>query len=738
MLSAFFTKILVALAVVFSIVSLCAWLHEKGIRPIESLKASVRKMSLVGLCAFALWAAPFIQYGSTKGGSGGTNNVPQMVINPGGGLPPMVSPGAATNTISQNESAIHRQTGGVFGGIEQGNAIAGDVALVTSTNTPRVITAGDFERGFIQTRIGTDEEFDFMPPADATIVSDWRAFGAAEDWIYVAFTNWAFQVGTNDVNRMRVYSFGKVEPLVRDASGAIATNNWFSPFVASLGIVPQANWDWLAETDRPSQVWYAITPENSLVITWQNALLNRDTATPLSFQIEFKMDGQFIYRYDFSRLNTETITNILAGASYAGHAWATDSIPTNVTSMAFYPLSQEDIYNDDPDNDGLATIDELFFYNTDPRNPDTDYDGLSDYDELFTHETDPLDPYSLHSGYSDGFALKIGDLDPFSFPDGSTNSVLEHIFYSGTTNGVFSYPQSSDDMAVLQVSVSGSGTGDLIVGNQVVPLIAASAPQQTPQNLSGNTPRLMGAEPASAHPPLLVQLVKGETYPLYIRGDELLEVSLNSADFAFGILPTQNSFGRINFPNTVADTPCIHDFNARRKIVSLPASRDAHQLTAEWSSASDSVTVSNISPRSTSITGNFPARQTKSISYTLSHPEYLFGQTTYQQSVRFCPRPHDPDPDDPDEPDAPEDPEWFDHGAGDSSDGGEEHEEHWCCYWGTCGEWCGCGCDCTGSGDGDDVPGDTEDFDEECPEHNLPYEDCAYLHEDDYTKGYGR
>lgn len=77
--------------------------------------------------------------------------------------------------------------------------------------------------------------------------------------------------------------------------------------------MPEANWDWLAETDKPSQVWYAITPENSLLLTWQNALLNRDTDTPLSFQIEFKLDGRFIYRYDLSRLNVDTVTNILAG-----------------------------------------------------------------------------------------------------------------------------------------------------------------------------------------------------------------------------------------------------------------------------------------------------------------------------------------------------------------------------------------------------------------------------------------
>ena len=236
----------------------------------------------------------------------------------------------------------------------------------------------------------------------------------------------------------------------------------------------------------------------------------------------------------------------------------------NVTSMVFYPLAESDAYDQDPDRDGVATIDELFVHYTDPRNADSDYDGLSDYEELFVCSTDPLDPYSTGGVYSDGLAIKIGDLDPFSYPEGSTNTVLEHIFYSGTTNGVFAYPQSSESMAVLQVPVSGSGMGDLIVGNLVVPLVAP--------------PQLRSAPPNPA-PPLLVQFVKGETYPIYFRGDELHEVSLNSADFAFGVLPTYNTFGHINFPNTVATTPCIHYFNARRKGVYLPMSRDAHLLT---------------------------------------------------------------------------------------------------------------------------------------------------------------
>ena len=274
MLSKLVTEILVLLALGLGVACVCIWLHEHGICPLKAIKKVVRKMSFIGICVLALWAVPLIQYGSTK--DGGTNNM-QNVANME--MLPMTS----SNTQLGN------------GNIGTGNNITMET-LITSTNTTRTITGDDFRRGFVMSRVGTDEAFDFSAPSNAVVCADWRAFGAATDWIYVALTNWAFQVATNDVDRLRIYSFGKIEPQIMEAGGEIATNYWFAPFMASLGIARQANWDWLAESDRPSQLWHYVTPSNTLQITWQNALLDRDTDTPLSFQIEFRADGQFTCR----------------------------------------------------------------------------------------------------------------------------------------------------------------------------------------------------------------------------------------------------------------------------------------------------------------------------------------------------------------------------------------------------------------------------------------------------------
>ena len=716
------TKIWTGTLLFLAWLSFCAWLvlvcREKNVHPLRDVAMFFKKQTKAGRIIFgtffiAMWIFASVKPGDGDGngggdggGDGGTNNVPQMVCPPGG-----------STQMSLTGGMLQQQTGlvGQHSGLQPVQPLNGGATLnlsgftpITSTNTLRMITADDFERGFVQTRIGTDEEFDFSPLANATILSDWRAFGAATDWIYAAFTNWTFKVATNDVSRLRIYSFGKVEPLIREMSGAIATNNWFAPFIASLGIVPQANWSLLNESDRPSQVWYAITPEGSLVITWQNALLDRDTDKPISFQIEFKPDGQFVYRYDFSRLDVDSVSNILAGASFAGNIWATNSLPTNVTSMAFYPLTEADAYDQDPDNDGLLTIDELFFYNTDPHNADTDYDGLNDGEELLVYSSDPLDPNSISETYCDGFAAKLGDLDPFSCPEGSTNTIYEHIIYTGTTNAPFAYPVDTNDTAVLTITVSGSGAGRIVIGDIVVPVMARPAPP--PLRGSG------GDAPDPTANSVRVPLPRGVEFGFWGSIPETLQMEIDAGSYTIGRLPAWYTLehGWIAFPNTKAKEPCIHDLNAKKLLVYLDPGGDIRGLVCTWNPTA-SISVEAKSDLSAELTGSFPRSSTTPVTYTLTHPRHLYGPTQYTQTARFCPRLTEDDDDDL-------------HGDGMPTD--EEYgDEHGCsCGSGVCcgNPWCDCGCACCEAGHGE-TPANI------CDEHNCPYDQCEDLHRDAYT-----
>ena len=627
-LTRYWTWSLVVLAGGLFLAWLCALLHEKGVRPLRAVADAFGKHPKGGwLLLFPFFVAMFL-YGGTKPGDGGGDR----------GLRGHAPPGLPR------------------------------LGPVLSANTSRTLEAGGFERGFVMTRIGTGESFDFSAPSNAVICQDWRDFGAATDRIYLAMDNWSFRIGTNDVSRLRIHSFGKIEPLIREVNGAIATNSWFAPFVASLGIVPQANWSLLNESDRPSQVWYAITPEGSLLVTWQNALLGRASERPVSFQAELCPDGRFAYRYDLSRLGVDAVTNVLAGASFSGNCWTTNSLPTNATSMAFYPLSESDAYDQDPDNDGLLTIDELFLYNTDPHNADSDYDGLDDGEELFTYGSDPLDPNSISETYCDGFAAKLGDLDPFSCPEGSTNTVLEHVFYSGTTNGVFSCPISTNETAVLKVMVSGSGVGRLIVGESVVPLVP-------------RPPLRSGVETNT----LLLAVGKGVRKEVWFDKPDGLDVAIDSDDLLIGEMPTWYwVHGWLAFPHAEATVPCIHDFRSKGRDVSLVHGEEFAGLTATWSSEAQGVSITNVPPVSAEIHGSFPKSQERSVSYTIGHPDYICGVTNYEQTLRFCPQFAD-------------EPEPSLGGGG--SNGEEDNPEYWsceCAWNGSCGccsgEWCHCWC----------------------------------------------
>ena len=646
------TKIWTTAIVLSAAASLVAWVcvaaHARGIRPLRAIARFTQKLSLAGVVVFGLMAAPLYRAGSTKVG-GGTNNVPPNLNQP---LPQM------------QQRDILSQTGfiGLTGFVGEGNPVNPVQDPITSTNTTRMLTAEDFERGFVMARVGTSEGVDFSAPSNAVVCVDWLEDGAAVDWVYVAMTNWMFKVGTNNVECLRVYSFGKIVPFVPETNGSIATNNWFAPFMASLGVVPEANWELLDETDRPSLVWYCITPDNALVVTWQNVLLDRDTEKPISFQVEFFTDGRFVFRYDLSRLDGETAANFISGTSFDGNEWTTNSLPTNVTSMAFYPLSENDAYNQDSDGDGIATIDELFVHYTDPHNADSDFDGLSDYDELFLYNTNPLNSYSVSDAYCDGFAAKLGDLDPFSFPEGSTNTIYEHIFYTGTTNAPFAYPTSTVETAVLKIMVSGVGSGRLVVGDAVVPLVV---PPQMRSGAQTNT--------------LLLAVGKGVRKEVWFDKPDNLDVALASDDFLIGEMPTWYwAHGWLAFPHTDATVPCIHDLYAKARTVTLVHGEEFAGLAANWKSEEQGVAITNVPPVSAEIHGSFPKDQTRTICYTMSHPDYMAGETNYVQTLRFCPQ-HVSDP------------------AGEPDDSGDDPYYECDCAWsGNCNcctdEWCHCQC----------------------------------------------
>ena len=262
------------------------------------------------------------------------------------------------------------------------------------------LSADDFSRGFVLTRVGTNEVHDFSAPTNAIVHSDWRRYGAAEDWFYLAFEDWSFRVGTNNIDALTMFSYGEIR------SRNLSENNVFAPLRAVLGIVPEANWELLNDDSHPSQFWYQITDVNTLLLTWQNVLLNRSTDSPISFQMEIWTNGRFSYRYDLSRLNYSAISNLTVGACADTNGWWRDSVPVETTSLHFHPIAHNAIPGSDLDGDGLLIEHELFVHFTDPSNPDTDEDCLNDADEI-AKGTDPWNPDSDGDGLLDGEEITL-------------------------------------------------------------------------------------------------------------------------------------------------------------------------------------------------------------------------------------------------------------------------------------------------------------------------------------------
>ena len=416
--------ILLVWAVLFALVGLAC--KNIKVNPLKDIKDFFNKQSPLGRIVSLLFFLMMTIYGGTKpSGSGSTTNDVDNVSN-------------SSSATNNSNSIAQTQSGQISSSAQLGSLSSSVQSLNSNTasngsneqsqiNIPAYFTNEDFERGFVLTSIKTDENFDFSPPETGAIIcNDWRKFGAATDWMYVAMTNWAFKVGRNDVDTLRVFSFGKVEPLVFEEENIPSTGYWFAPFLAQLGVVPEANEELLLDASRPSQVWYRITPYNSLIITWQNVLLERDTNKPVSFQVEFNPDGLFTYRYDLSNLGSDSITNIVAGASFAGNTWATNSLSSGVTSMTFYQLSEEDSIDSDPDGDGISTFEELYVYGTNPHRIDSDFDGLNDYEEI-SIGSNPLqrdsDNDSLVDGSDDNplVVTPLDDNDSDGIPDAYEN-----------------------------------------------------------------------------------------------------------------------------------------------------------------------------------------------------------------------------------------------------------------------------------------------------------------------------
>ena len=239
----------------------------------------------------------------------------------------------------------------------------------------------------------------FDTTSNAVAKASWLATGVFDDYFAVTPpTNAPVRIGTNDVRRLMVFSHGRAKAILGNGDAA-----YLEPFHAPMSFVAEGKW---AECGVTSRCWTASSPA-STIVAWECALLDRDTAQPLSFQIEFLRNGDFIYRYgDTDAIDALTNATFSIGGPGAsvppGETSSVTGAISRASSIYFADVSAYGDGTGDTDEDGLTDYDELMLLGTDPLVADTDGDGLGDGAEIVSG-TDPFDFDTDGDGLADGF-----------------------------------------------------------------------------------------------------------------------------------------------------------------------------------------------------------------------------------------------------------------------------------------------------------------------------------------------
>ena len=376
--------------------------HVNWWRQQRLLKRAAVVAVLIGVVAYA-GTKPDPSGGDDTGGSS-TNDVTQVE-------------GDASNTndvgwIGGDADGTNDVGGALMLGMFRGAPTQGETGGEGDDTEPEVptnapishlsrITHSMCAAGFTIQGLGTNETFDFSAPEGAFVATNWILHGAANARIHTDLKDWTFPFGNDFVTNLAAFASGKV---MTDTANP---DQFFAPFAASLGVPPEAKWGELDETNRPSIYWQAMTENNAFICTWQNVLLDRAPTNPVSFQVEFRPGGSFIYRYDLSRLpSEECLSNVVIGVKNGDGEWFAPTVGRSLTSLKFARVTLGDLINPDRDGDGVPTEVELFDLGTDPDLADSDFDGKSDGEE-FAAGTNP------NSRDSDGDGLVDGiDPDP--------------------------------------------------------------------------------------------------------------------------------------------------------------------------------------------------------------------------------------------------------------------------------------------------------------------------------------
>ena len=270
----------------------------------------------------------------------------------------------------------------------------------------------------------TNETHDLTMPDNAQLAERIARRGAHQDGFYLfdSFTNRLAREGLDLENPVWIQTDGTIT--VRSPSPGIPIEELslyttysnitvYAPLQGSYGFLPGSRWPEF----NVSRIWMAVTDRGTRVITWEGALRDRDPAQPVSFQAEFKRNGDIEYHYNPAQTNFTGIGLYRGGAAMSFDRLTVEPLnrledepatnnpsalqPFNLSTLKIAYIGDLGDGRGDTDDDGLTDWQEIKVYHTDPHLADTDCDGVGDGDEV-QNGTDPLNPDSDGDGIPDG------------------------------------------------------------------------------------------------------------------------------------------------------------------------------------------------------------------------------------------------------------------------------------------------------------------------------------------------
>ena len=399
--------------------------------------------------------------------------------------------------------------------------------------------------------VATNETHDFSMPEGARLAERIARRGAHNDgfWIFDSFPNniaaenpvWIQTDGT-----ITIKSPAPGIPIEELALYTTYSNiTVYAPLQGSYGILPASRWG----DHCQSRIWTAVTDSGTRVVTWENALLDRDFATPVSFQAEFFENGDVIYRYSPTPplLHTSTSIGLFSNGSaqllHSSTSLTTSHYP--LTTIHWSYIGDLGDGTGDTDGDGLTDWQEIIQTHTDPHFADTDGDGLTDYAEV-TDGTDPLNPDEDNDGIADGVSTNA--LAAILASDASSANLVLAFGAMASTNGPATPPLRG---------LPPPGKGVLTIDN--VPLIVQDG---TTLNLNLPGGRTVDFSFVSRDYLGLDVSVSGSGTPVLVE-DKYGFFAGNAKRSASGNL-LAGSLG-ISFPDAGVTGPCVHEYPGTRR-----------------------------------------------------------------------------------------------------------------------------------------------------------------------------